>query len=107
MNLLRMQPMGTSRMHSPGVRQGFKERRQQVPLVLGTLDLLVLRALQVNETSGMDIAHWINENSEGVFQVKSGSLFPSLRRLESRKFVLRTWTESKQRRRAKIYRLTR
>lgn len=102
-----MQPISISGAHAPRVMQKVTQQGRPVPLLQGTLDLLILRALQVNEANGSDVARWINENSGGVFQVKSGSLFPSLHRLERQKFVRCRWAESKQRRWAKVCQLTR
>ena len=75
-------------------------------LMRGTLDLLILRSLGTNELHGLGIARRIGQITQGAFDVKPGSLFPALYRLEERGLVASEWGESETRRRAKFYRLT-
>jgi PadR family transcriptional regulator PadR len=76
-------------------------------LMRGTLDLLILRSLLATPLHGLGIARRIAQLTQGTFDVKAGSLFPALYRLEERGLVLAEWGQSDTRRRAKFYRLTR
>jgi PadR family transcriptional regulator, regulatory protein PadR len=75
-------------------------------LLRGTLDLLILRSLLASPLHGLGIARRIAHITQGSFDVKPGSLFPALYRLEERGLVSSVWGESDKRRRAKFYRLT-
>ena len=75
-------------------------------LVKGTLDLLILRALTLEPQHGLGITRRIKQITKGTFDVKPGSLFPALHRLEERGWLASQWGESDNRRRAKFYRLT-
>jgi PadR family transcriptional regulator len=79
---------------------------EQTPLLQGTLDLLILKSLALQEMHGLGIAKRVEQITRGTFQVKPGSLFPSLYRMEQEGWVTSTWGESESRRRAKYYRLT-
>jgi transcriptional regulator len=79
----------------------------QENLLQGTLDLLILKALASGELHGLGIAHRIEQISRGTFQVKPGSLFPALHRMEEAGWLASSWGESDNNRRAKYYRLTR
>lgn len=76
-------------------------------LMRGTLDLLILRSVATMPLHGLGIARRIGQITQGAFDVKAGSLFPALYRLEERGLVSSEWGESTTRRRAKFYRLTR
>ena len=76
-------------------------------LMRGTLDLLILRSLTTGALHGLGIARRIGQLTQGSFDVKAGSLFPALYRLEERGLVTAEWGESDTRRRAKFYQLTR
>ena len=76
-------------------------------LLRGTLDLLILRSLTPQALHGLGIARRIGQMTRGAFEVKAGSLFPALYRLEERGFVTAAWGESDTQRRAKFYTLTR
>jgi PadR family transcriptional regulator PadR len=75
-------------------------------LLQGTLDLLILRALTLQPDHGVGITRRILQITRGTFDVKPGSLFPALHRLEERGWLASEWGESVNRRRAKYYRLT-
>jgi PadR family transcriptional regulator PadR len=75
-------------------------------LLQGTLDLLILKALALNPNHGLGIARRIEEITRGTFQVKPGSLFPALHRLEEQGWLESEWGESENNRKAKFYRLT-
>jgi len=76
-------------------------------LMRGTLDLLILRSLMATPLHGLGIARRIAQITRDSFDVKPGSLFPALYRLEERGLVAAEWGESDTRRRAKFYQLTR
>src|ERR1700738_3388058 len=75
-------------------------------LLQGTLDLLILRALSLEPMHGLGIARRIEQVTHGTFQVKPGSLFPALHRMEEAGWLSSVWVESENNRRAKFYRLT-
>jgi PadR family transcriptional regulator PadR len=75
-------------------------------LLQGTLDLLILKALALTEMHGLGISHRIAQITNGTFQVKPGSLFPALHRMEEAGWLSSSWGESENNRRAKFYRLT-
>lgn len=75
-------------------------------LLRGTLDLLILRALTLNRDHGIGIARRIGQITRGTFDVKPGSLFPALHRLEEKGWLASEWGESENLRRAKYYKLT-
>lgn len=75
-------------------------------ILQGTLDLLILRALALQEDHGVGISRRIGQITNGTFDVKPGSLFPALHRLEERGWLASEWGESENRRRAKYYKLT-
>jgi transcriptional regulator len=76
-------------------------------LVKGTLDLLVLRTLELQPLYGAAIAERIFQTTRGTFQIKAGSLFPALHRLEQDGWIEGEWETPPKGRRIKCYRLTR
>src|SRR6185503_6073363 len=82
-------------------------KKKKVDLLQGTLDLLVLKALALEPLHGLGVARRVEQLTGGTFQVKPGSLFPALHRLEERGWLVSEWGESENNRRAKYYRLTR
>jgi PadR family transcriptional regulator, regulatory protein PadR len=76
-------------------------------LLQGTLDLLVLKTLDLGPNHGLGIARRIQQVTRGTFHPQPGSLFPALHRLEENGWLASEWGESENRRRAKYYRLTR
>ena len=76
-------------------------------LLQGTLDLLILRALALGPNHGLGIARRVAQITRRAFDVKPGSLFPALHRLEEQGWLDSEWGESENRRKAKYYRLTR
>ena len=75
-------------------------------LVQGTLDMLILRTLELQPMHGWGIAQRIQQISRGVFEVNPGSLFPAFRRLERAGLLEPEWHISENNRRAKYYSLT-
>lgn len=76
-------------------------------LLKGTLDLLILRTLNLRPMHGSAIAERIFQVTSGAFQVKAGSLFPALHRLEQEGWIEGEWQESAEGRRIRSYKLTR
>jgi transcriptional regulator len=76
-------------------------------LLKGTLDLLVLRTLELQPLHGAAIAERIFQTTRGTFQIKAGSLFPALHRLEQNGLIEGEWETPPKGRRIKSYRLTR
>jgi transcriptional regulator len=72
----------------------------------GTLDLLILEALQAGELHGLGVSRRGEQITRGTFQVQPGSLFPALHRMEQAGWLASTWGQSENNRRAKYYRLT-
>jgi PadR family transcriptional regulator, regulatory protein PadR len=79
---------------------------EQTNLLQGTLDLVILKALALEEMHGLGISRRIEQITKGTFQVKPGSLFPALHRMEEAGWLTSIWGESENNRRAKYYRLT-
>lgn len=75
-------------------------------LLKGTLELLILKSLALEELHGMGISRRIAQITNGTFEVKAGSLFPALHRMEESGWLTSFWGESETNRRAKFYRLT-
>jgi transcriptional regulator len=78
----------------------------KIDLLKGTLDMLVLKALALGPLHGLGVSHRIEQITKGAFQVKPGSLFPALHRMEEAGWLKSSWGESENNRRAKYYRLT-
>lgn len=76
-------------------------------LLQGTLDLLILKSLALEQMHGMGIARRISQITNSAFEVKAGSLFPALHRMEQAGWLASAWGESETKRRSKFYRLTR
>ena len=76
-------------------------------LLKGTLDLLILRTLDLRSMHGSPIGERISQVTHGAFQVKAGSLFPALHRLEQEGWIEGEWQESVEGRRVRSYKLTR
>ena len=75
-------------------------------LLKGTLDLLILRTLALGAMHGSAIADRIAQITHGAFQVKSGSLFPALHRLEQEGWIATDWGISETNRKVRFYTLT-
>ena len=75
-------------------------------LLQGTLDLLILKAVALEELHGMGISRRIGQITNGTFEVKAGSLFPALHRMEEAGWLSSSWGQSETNRRAKFYCLT-
>ena len=84
-----------------------RQAAPQADLLQGTLDLLVLKALALQPLHGMGISRRIAQMTRGTFDVKAGSLFPALHRMEQSGWLTSSWGESETNRRAKFYAITR
>jgi PadR family transcriptional regulator, regulatory protein PadR len=78
----------------------------RMPLMQGTLDLLVLRMLTLGPEHGQGIARAIQTGSQEELLVEHGSLYPALQRLEADGAIVGEWGISDNNRRARYYRLT-
>lgn len=78
----------------------------RLPVMQGTLDLLILKAIADSEFHGLGVSRRIEQITRGAFHVTPGSLFPALHRMEDAGWLLSQWGESENNRRAKYYRLT-
>ena len=78
----------------------------QTNLLQGTLDMLILKALALGQLHGLGISRRIEQITRGTFQVKPGSLFPALHRMEEAGWLTSEWGESENNRRAKFYQLS-
>lgn len=79
---------------------------QRATLLQGTLDLLILRALSAGTLHGLGVSRRIQQVTNGMFDVRPGSLFPALHRLEEAGWLSAEWQASENNRRAKYYTLT-
>jgi PadR family transcriptional regulator PadR len=79
---------------------------EQLDLLKGTLDLLILRTLQVGAMHGWAISERIQQISQDVLHVNQGSLYPALHRLEHQGWIEAEWGVSELGRRARFYQLT-
>jgi PadR family transcriptional regulator PadR len=75
-------------------------------LLQGTLDMLVLKALQLGSMHGWGITERLERGSESVLQIGQGSLYPALYRLERQGFITSSWRATENNRRARYYALT-
>jgi PadR family transcriptional regulator, regulatory protein PadR len=87
-------------------RRYYKGMAKSADLLQGTLDLLILRTLELRPLHGVGIADRIEQVTDGVFVVGPGSLFPALHRLAERGWIEGQWGELDSGRRAKSYTLT-
>src|SRR5262245_66365871 len=76
------------------------------PVLPGTLEVLILRSLAAGERHGLEVARRIEQMTHGTFEVKAGSLFPALHRMERAGWLRSVWDASDSGRRARYYDLT-
>ena len=81
--------------------------KSELSLIRGTLDLLVLKAIESEARHGYAISQWIKTVTSGVLLVEEGSLYPALHRIERKGWIRATWGVSDSGRRARFYELTR
>jgi PadR family transcriptional regulator len=80
--------------------------KQRDELLQGTLDMLVLKALQLGPMHGWGITERLQHGSRNVLRVGQGSLYPALYRLERQGYVASRWDTTENNRRARYYELT-
>lgn len=81
-------------------------KEKSAGLVQGTLEMLILKTLDLQPLHAFGIGQRIEQVSGGVFKVNPGSLFPALARLQRAGLLKSEWRETENRRRAKYYSLT-
>jgi PadR family transcriptional regulator PadR len=81
-------------------------RSDRIELPQGTLDLLILKTVALEPQHGWAISERLRQISSAVVQVRQGSLYPALHRLERRGWIKARWSTSENNRRAKYYELT-
>jgi transcriptional regulator len=79
---------------------------ERTELLQGTLDLIVLKLLRAGPANGWDLTQSIQVTSKGALDVNYGSLYPALRRLETKGWIKGRWGMSENNRRARFYELT-
>ena len=79
---------------------------EALPLLKGTLDLLVLKTLSWDEMHGFGISSWLERHSGGTLAVDDSALYQALHRLEERGHVSARWGITENNRRARYYKLT-
>src|SRR5688572_8239439 len=77
-----------------------------LPLVRGTLDALVLKALSWTPMHGFEITCWIEEHSSDALGLEDGALYHALNRLEERRLIKAQWGQTENNRRARYYSIT-
>jgi transcriptional regulator len=87
--------------------EGVRVTETRVELPQGTLDLLILKTLALEPRHGWAISERLRQISSSALQVRQGSLYPALHRLERRGWIRARWGTSDNNRRAKYYELTR
>jgi transcriptional regulator len=84
----------------------ISRKKEKTDLLRGTLDLLVLRTLELQPLHGVGVADRISQVTGGTFDVQAGSLFPALHRLEQDGWIAGQWGTNDEGRRVKSYALT-
>jgi PadR family transcriptional regulator, regulatory protein PadR len=80
--------------------------KKAAELLKGTLDMLILKTLELEPRHGLGVSDRIAQTTGGTFAVKPGSLFPALHRLEQEGYVTAAWRATEAGRRGKYYQLT-
>ena len=78
----------------------------QLPLVKGTLDVLVLRALSWAPMHGFEITTWLEERTHGALGIDDSALYQALHRMEERAWISTEWGITENNRRARYYMVT-
>ena len=79
---------------------------ESLPLLKGTLDILVLKALSWTPMHGFEITQWVEARSRGALDVRDSALYQALYRLEERGLVAAEWGITENNQRARYYKLT-
>jgi PadR family transcriptional regulator, regulatory protein PadR len=80
--------------------------RDELQLLQGTLDVLVLKTLSWGPRHGYEIARWIRDTTDAELQVEDRALYVSLHRMEGRGWLESEWGMTENNRKAKFYQLT-
>jgi transcriptional regulator len=75
-------------------------------LVRGTLDLLILKTLSWGPMHGLAVLRWIEQTTADKLQIEEGALYPALHRMEDKGWLDAEWGYTERNRKAKFYRLT-
>ena len=79
---------------------------EQIPLLKGTLDLLIMKALSVEPTHGYGLSVWLEERSQQQITAEDSAIYQALRRMEGRRLVAADWGLTENNRKARYYTLT-
>jgi transcriptional regulator len=79
---------------------------ENLELLQGTLDVLILKTLSWGPRHGYAIARWIRDTTDDVLRIEEGALYPALHRMQKRGWIEAEWGVSENNRRAKYYQLT-
>jgi PadR family transcriptional regulator len=77
-----------------------------LPIVKGSLDILILKTLTWGPMHGFEITRWIEDRSGALFSVDDSALYQSLHRMEERGWISATWGITELKRKARYYELT-
>lgn len=77
-----------------------------IPLLQGTLDLLILQALASGPLHGYGVVDWVRRTTDDALQIEDGALYAALHRMRARGWLEAEWGVSPKGRRAKFYALT-
>jgi PadR family transcriptional regulator PadR len=77
-----------------------------LPVVKGTLDVLVLRALQWAPMHGFEITNWLEERSSNSLEVEDSAVYQALYRMEERELIAAEWGVTENQRQARYYKIT-
>ena len=77
-----------------------------LPLLKGTVDVLVLKSLSWGPMHGFGIASWLESNSDGTLGMDDGAMYQVLHRLEGRGYIEGEWGITENKRQARYYKLT-
>ena len=75
--------------------------RNAQALLQGTVDLLILRALQSGPSHGYSVSRWVRDRTDGVLTIEDAALYQALHRLEARRWIDAEWGVSDNNRRAR------
>jgi PadR family transcriptional regulator PadR len=80
---------------------------EPLPVVRGTVDLLVLKALSVSPMHGFEITAWLEQRSGGSLSFDDSAVYQALYRMEKKRLVKAAWGITENNRRARYYQITR
>jgi transcriptional regulator len=80
--------------------------RDKLPILRGTLDVLILRSIVTKPLHGFEISLWLEQGSDGTFDLDDSALYQAVHRLEARRLVQGEWGTTENNRRARYYRIT-